>query len=102
MTVNVDFDDHDGAFDAALDSSGRIVVLSSVAFAFGGRGREIALFRVLPHGALDIDDFGGGIIFTGVETALSRALAIQPDGGIITGGSNDDFSASLTARFLPS
>jgi uncharacterized delta-60 repeat protein/CSLREA domain-containing protein len=79
-----------GAADAAVDSSGRLVVATDVSVT-----RDLAAARLTTAGALDTTFDGDGIAATdlGLPTADSwgTGIAIQPDGRIVvTGYSWDD------------
>ena len=76
----------DGAGAVALQPDGKIV-----AAGFGNNtptDSDFALARYNPNGSLDTSGFNGGIVLTDIgHRALSgRAVVVQPDGKIITGG----------------
>lgn len=76
----------DGAYDATLQSDGKILVCGSADVA--GRD-QFALSRLLPTGALD-DSFGtGGTVITlvGSEGGNANSVAMQSDGKILVAGS---------------
>ena len=72
-------------------------------------GKEFALAAYLGGGALDSNFGVGGQVTTAVPNGLSQfsgaALAIQPDGNLVVGGSYKDgtagdFAADLVVRYL--
>lgn len=86
-TVSVDINGATGANAVALQPDGKIVL--------GGTGRDpntyglaFAAVRLLPNGALDPSFGKGGIVTVpiGVE-AIANAVAIEPGGQIVLGGS---------------
>lgn len=81
------------AWDLALQPDGKIVV--------SGRGGEfantMALLRYLPDGELDPGFGSAGIVTAPLDWAA--AVAIQPDGRIVTAGNLD--TELGVARFLP-
>jgi uncharacterized delta-60 repeat protein len=77
-----------GAVDGALQSDGKIIIMSTGA----------ALARLLPNGALD-PTFGSGGIATvtiGGRSIESTALTLQPDGRILMAGSIRSTNLSAT------
>src|SRR6478672_7503625 len=86
---------------AALDSSGRLVVVGAV-----GSPRRIALARYLPSGALDPSFGAGGRVSTlvGIGAAAS-GIVMQGDGAIVVAGisfSTPTSPAATVVRYLPS
>lgn len=88
----------DQANAVAVQPDGKIVVGG---FATAGTSSDFALVRYNPDGTRDSSFDGDGIVTTDLGTASDdiRALAIQPDGGIVAAGTaNDDVAL---ARYLP-
>jgi len=74
--------------DMRVDASDRIV------FVFSGFGSS-GVGRLLPDGSLDHAFGNGGTVFLSFSAA---ALAIQPDGGIVIGGTSTDAQGTDTWR----
>ena len=74
----------EAALDVALQSDGKIVVA-------GYSGADIALARYHPDGTLDTSFSDDGVLTVdlGLSSDAARALAIQPNGRIVVGGSSD-------------
>ena len=77
---------HDIIEGLALQPDGKLVVVGRTR-PLGGKAEDdrLALARYRPNGALD-PDFGGDGKVTGPVRGGNAALAIQPDGKIVTGG----------------
>ncbi len=79
----------DRAYALALDPFGRIVAAG--ASEHGASGDDLALLRVTAAGEID-GTFGSGGAFIlwqsggGTDDDVARALAVQPDGGILVAG----------------
>ena len=72
----------------ALQSDGKIVIAGHCQI---GTGRQFMVARYHPNGTLDTSFDGDGIAATDIRTSddLANAIAIQPDGKIVVGGSSD-------------
>lgn len=93
--------------DAALDSSGRILVLGNTTACGTGGSPDGRLMRLTAAGALDVDFSGGGvrnITFTTVTDAHERAFAlvVRANGQILVGGGVDNDGAGTTFVEQPS
>ncbi len=84
---------NDQAYAVALQSDGRIVVGG---FADVGTNRDFGLTRLNVDGSVDTDFGTGGKVTTPIGTAADRAyaLAVQPDGKIVLGGTSDSGGAT--------
>jgi uncharacterized delta-60 repeat protein len=97
--------DNDEGYDVALQSDGKIVV-AGLSPIIGAGFVQFAVTRYLPDGSLDPGFGNGGVVLTsfGSVNALAQAVAVQPDGAIITSGytitDNGDSNSAL-ARYLP-
>lgn len=84
------------AFGMALQPDGKIVLVGT---SNSGSNNDFAVLRFTSEGTLD-NTFQGGMVITniGYTTEEARAVAIQPDGKIVIGGSskgagnNSDFT----------
>jgi uncharacterized delta-60 repeat protein len=95
--AKVDFGGNDGAFDVAIDSSGRIVV------AGVGNGK-IGVARLLSNGSLDTSFSGDGkqTVDFGSGTESSSHLVIQSDGKIVVSGTGFALARLTTGGNLDS
>jgi uncharacterized delta-60 repeat protein len=83
----------DSAFDLALQSDGKIVVVGSAAtIGPGGPNTDFAIARYNPDGSLDVSFGMGGRVTTDIGTFAdsAAAVALQPDGKIVVVGSNNN------------
>jgi uncharacterized delta-60 repeat protein len=82
-----------------VQDDGRIVVAGTVDTAT--LGREVAVARLLPNGALD-GTFAGGWTLVPVTAGDEQALAVavQPDGKVLVGGSVDSGPIGFVVRLL--
>ena len=94
---------NDTARALALQPDGKIVVAGHCT---NGSNNDFCLARYLPSGALDTSFNTNGKVITAMGTSddIATALALQPDGKIVTAGycfngSSEDF---CLARYLPS
>ena len=98
--VSTDFGSHgqEYAYDVALQPDGRIVVVGQAGPAFSGISdayTQFAVARYNPDGTLDTTFDGDGLVTTDVGPspfARARAVAIQPDGGMVVAGTNGQFT----------
>ena len=98
--VSTDFGSHgqEYAYGVALQPDGRIVVVGQAGPAFSGISdayTQFAVARYNPDGTLDTTLDGDGLVTTDVGPsafARARAVAIQPDGGIVVAGTNGQFT----------
>lgn len=72
---------HDVAFDAALQSDGKLVVV-------GSAGPDMAIARYHPNGSLDTSFSNDGKVSVSVAAGedIGHAVLIQPDGKIVVAG----------------
>ena len=92
----------DKAYSMAIDSAGAILIAGST-LAKGDENFFVA--KYLSSGVLDQSfDNGDGIVITplGSNSDIGHAIAVQPNAGIIVGGSKGDFGAKEFAlvRYL--
>jgi len=81
----------DQATAIALEPDGKIIVVGSVSVA--KHGTQLGLMRYLPNGRLDTEFGTGGTVLTNFAVLGDPAVALQPDGKIVVGGSSDgDFA----------
>src|SRR5204862_6067062 len=91
-------DNFDGAMAVAIQSDGKIVIVSSV---FDGAWGEFGVVRYNPNGSLDTSFNGSGIVLTPVGIAgYTNSVAIQTDGKIVVVGSNRNDSFAIV-RYNP-
>lgn len=92
----------DDARGVAVQPDGRIVVAGST---LQGSARNTMLLRYLPNGTPDPSFGSGGRLIASFSNAndAATAVALQPDGRIITGGYADGASSRgfLVARYRP-
>jgi len=96
---------NDGAFSVAVQADGKIVASGMANVA---RGLGFALARYNSNGTLDASFGAGGVVISdfglltqGFSNAVAFAVAIRPDGKIVTAGRafiNGDFHSAL-ARY---
>lgn len=99
----------DIAYDAVLQSDGKVVVAGNS--AGGPTRRDVLVSRYLPNGQLDATFSGDGIATADfrANNDSARAVAFQPDGKIVAAGSSyqwNDFTFPadadvLLVRYLP-
>jgi uncharacterized delta-60 repeat protein len=79
----------DGAYALALDAGGRILVAGYTSDAAGYNHKDFLVARLTPDGAPDPSFSGDGLqtIDFGGGAEEAHALALQPDGAIVVGGS---------------
>jgi uncharacterized delta-60 repeat protein len=91
-------DAYAGAYAAAIQPDGKIVVAGSTEFYF-------ALARYNPNGSLDPTFGMGGTVTTAVGGPRDRAtaVALQPDGKLVVAGRAGDYEAAVfaVARYKP-
>jgi uncharacterized delta-60 repeat protein len=77
------------ALDLAVQSDGKIVVAGTVTTVGGGGSRDFALIRLNPGGTLDTSFDTDGIVRTDIANSSddAHAVAVQPNGKIVAGGS---------------
>lgn len=77
------------ALDLALQDDGKVVVAGTVTSIGGGGTRDFALIRLNPGGTLDETFDTDGIVTTDIASSSddARAVAVQPNGKIVAGGS---------------
>ncbi|HYT38565.1 MAG TPA: delta-60 repeat domain-containing protein, partial [Acidimicrobiia bacterium] len=107
-TTNFEGESYDEPYAVVLQPDGRIV-LGGSSNTGGGIGRimgadNLALARYLPNGLID-PSFGNGgtvVVDAGAMQESIRALALQPDGGIVAAGrtNGEKRGDMLVARFL--
>ncbi len=89
---------HEGATDVAVQSDGKIVMS-----ILNDAEVDQRIVRLLPNGELDPTFATGGVwhVPTETDTAYIRAIAIQPDGGIIYAGVNTSAPSIEIGRLSP-
>ncbi|RMF21877.1 MAG: hypothetical protein D6760_08575 [Deltaproteobacteria bacterium] len=95
--------DNDGAYDVAVDSSGRIVAAGTKADPGFGLSGSFAVVRYLTDGSLDNSFGSGGIVTTAITGVdLGFTLALQSDGRIVVAGTGnaDGVPDVALARYL--
>jgi uncharacterized delta-60 repeat protein len=92
-TVSTDINgNQDAAHAINVESSGKVLVVGST---ISNGNEDFALVKYNPSGVRDTTfDNGDGIVTTSLNTNsdIAYAVSIQPNGGIIVGGSKNDFS----------
>jgi uncharacterized delta-60 repeat protein len=89
--LTTDFGGFDAAFGVALQSDGKIVAAGQ-----GGSSFDFALARYNPDGSLDASFGTGGKLTTDFAAfEAATAVAIQPDGKIVTTGSTSSGDFAL-------
>jgi uncharacterized delta-60 repeat protein len=93
---------NDSAFALALQPDGKLVAAGD---SFNGVDRDFALARYNVNGSLDTSFGSGGKVTTWIGSGndSTYALAVQPDGKLVAGGSNLQGTQSVVAlaRFNP-
>ncbi len=101
----------DGSPDPSFGRAGRVQLPSSGpgramalqpdgALLVAGGGDALALYRLLPGGALDSGFGAGGVASVGAGRATARAVVLGPDGTVTVAG--DGGGDVVVARFGPS
>ncbi|HEU5064712.1 MAG TPA: PASTA domain-containing protein [Gaiellaceae bacterium] len=87
---------HDLAFALVLQPDGKLVAAGD---SSNGSDRDFALARYSPNGSLDTSFGSGGKVTTWIGSGndSAYALAVQPDGKLVAGGSNLQGSQSVVA-----
>lgn len=77
------------ALDLAVQADGKVVVAGTVTSIGGGGSRDFALIRLNSGGTLDETFDTDGIVTTDINNSSddARAVAVQPNGKIVAGGS---------------
>ncbi len=82
---------------SVLQGDGKIVMAGEGGTAFG-ISREFALARYNSDGSLDATFGSGGLVYTPMGGYAAAAIALQPDGRIVTGSEGNGFTL---ARYNP-
>ena len=93
-------DSDDFVHDLSIDSEGRIVVVGETFVT--GLGKEIAIVRYLPNGALDTDFGGTGkkVFSVSANNEYGRSVEVLPDNQIVIAGTTVTSAYSYT-QILP-
>ncbi|HET6952468.1 MAG TPA: hypothetical protein VFI47_18960, partial [Acidimicrobiales bacterium] len=84
--------------DLAVQPDGKVVVAGHVPQTYEGNAERLVVVRLGPDGALDTGFGAGGVVQVDAFTQ-PRALAVQPDGGIVVAG--DSGGRLAVIRFAP-
>jgi uncharacterized delta-60 repeat protein len=105
--VTIDLGDDDRAYDMALQSDGKLVVVGDT-LQGNGNTYDFGLVRLEADGSLDDNSNGdGGFRGNGKfnqdfdSKEFVDAVAIQPDGKIVVAGHDAFANRGIVARFLP-
>jgi len=83
----------------AVQPDGKIVIVGDCR---GGSFSVFCILRLLDNGALDVPFGDNGTVLDTASTGVAYAVAIQPDGKVLLGGSCDSASGSACAvRYNP-